>query len=108
MAKAFVAEVPADALNSWEWLQGQQIDGYDAPLFANDRTGVLAPAARRRPKVDDDITRTQQPILLLQLIQLEHGPGSQALGLGTPDKRISRLPLFPTTAGGTLRHEPQY
>jgi hypothetical protein len=74
-------------------------------LPAHDACRVLAPAAGRRPQVDAADTGPQQPLALLDLLELEYGARAPAFALRPLDELVVGMLGEPAGAAlGTFGH----
>ena len=76
------------------------------PAAARDARRVLAPAAGRRAQIHAADAGPQQPLALLDFLELEDRARAPAFGLGALDELVAgMLGEPPGAALGTLRHD---
>ena len=76
-----IAKVALHEFDARNGVHGQNVRRHDAALAADDARGVLAPAARGGAQIDHANARPQQPLVFLNLRELEDGARAPALFL---------------------------
>src|SRR5262249_33266633 len=101
----FLPEIALHELDAGQLFHWQQITRDDAPLATHLPCSVLAPGARGRPQIETHLSRLQQLLATVDLLQLEYGPGAPTFPLCPLHERIGEMLLEPaTTALRTPAH----